>query len=137
MVVYSLYIINKSGGVIYTYFNQKASPQTKSNANANLSIGSVFHSLFTMATTISPVQNSSGIQVLEANNFTLHCLLTVTGTKFFVITDPSHPDPQALLQQIYELYCDDILKNPFYDLEQPIYRHDKTFVLKLQEMIEK
>ena len=57
---------------------------------------------------------------LDADSFSLHCLRTFTGLKFYILTDPHSLGAQALLQAAYELYTDYVLKNPFYELEMPI-----------------
>ncbi len=37
-----------------------------------------------------------------------------------MIADPKHAQMQKVLEQVYELYSDYVLKNPFYETEQPI-----------------
>jgi hypothetical protein len=81
---------------------------------------------------ISPVPNSSGIEVLETDAFRLQCFQTLTGnslpaclvliqgTKFLLITEPRQANVDAVLRRIYELYSDYVMKNPFYQLEMPI-----------------
>ena len=82
-------------------------------------------------------QGSSGIKELETDTFKLHCNQTLTGVKFIVVTDRNQQGvdqlldkvlyieyldimDNVLLAQIYELYSDYALKNPFYSLEMPI-----------------
>lgn len=90
---------------------------------------SSFHVMFTIATQISPVPKSSGIEEFVAEAFKLQCMQTVTGefvtevvkerwiqgpnvvvlgVKFYFITDPLHSSPtlKQLLQQCYECYVD-------------------------------
>merc|ERR1711998_824526 len=74
---------------------------------------------------MSPVVHSGnpacgGIQELESDQFTLHCLRTQTGLKFFIMTDPHSRNAERFLQSPYEAYTDYVLKNPFYQLENPI-----------------
>ena len=81
---------------------------------------------------ISPVLNSSGLEVLETDSFRLQCLQTLTGkhsfhvsgliegTKFLLITEPRQANVDSVLRRIYELYADYVMKNPFYQLEMPI-----------------
>ena len=66
--------------------------------------------------------SSSGIEVLETENFKLNCFQTLTGVKFILISDlaPSITTKEALLRKIYEVYADYALKNPFYSLDMPI-----------------
>ena len=45
---------------------------------------------------------------------------TITGTKFIVTADGGEAGLDVFLQAVYELFADYVLKNPFYELEQPI-----------------
>jgi hypothetical protein len=120
----TLYIVNNSGGVIYT---RALSPVPKLSGNDHLRIGSTFVSLHTIAKQLAPVQ-SGGIQVVESSAFSLHCLETPTGLKFFVTAAPKSqqsPRPSAqivsaFLKEAYRLYADFALKNPFYERDMPI-----------------
>lgn len=91
----------------------------------------MFHTMFAIAAlqiyTIKgkegeKIRSSSGIEVLETDNFKLNCFQTVTGVKFVVVSDvnPFGANKEALLRKIYELYADYALKNPFYSLDMPI-----------------
>ncbi len=42
----------------------------------------MFYSLFAIASQLSPEMKSSGIEVLEADTFRLHCFQTLTGNTF-------------------------------------------------------
>ena len=121
----TLYIVNNSGGVIYT---RALSPVPKLSGNDHLRLGSTFVSLHTIAKQLAPI-HSGGIQVVESSSFSLHCLETPTGLKFFVTaapkTNPQQPRPSipivtAFLKEAYRLYADFALKNPFYERDMPI-----------------
>lgn len=60
----------------------------------------------------------------------------ITGTKFFLTADPSQAYLEELLGEIYELYIDYALKNPFYDIEQPIQNVCEKFVTNLEALIQ-
>ena len=62
----------------------------------------------------------SGIEVLETENFRLQCFSTLTGTKFLLFTEPMQPNVERILQRVYELYADYVMKNPFYQMEMPV-----------------
>lgn len=49
--------------------------------------------------------------------------------------DPTHPNLDPILQKVYELYVDYALKNPFYDVEQPIQNACEKFVFHVEELI--
>ena len=46
-------------------------------------------------------------------------MLTSAGTKFVLLTTPSHPSPDLVLRKVYETYAD-YLKDPFYTTEMPM-----------------
>lgn len=104
---FQLFIINKSGGVVYGKSLSSLAPNL--SANDYLRLGSTFHSLHAITTQIAPTE-SSGIERLETDRFTLQCLQTLTGVKFFVTASPNTPDLELLLQGIYEIYTDYVLK---------------------------
>ncbi|CAM9222508.1 unnamed protein product [Discosporangium mesarthrocarpum] len=138
-----LFVVNKSGGLIY---NQNLSPAApKLSSNDWLRLGSTFHSLHAIASQVAPVP-SSGIEKLETDTFKLQSFQTLTGVKFVITAEAGTPDLGAVLQGIYELYTDYVLKarsfgkpcwttNPFYELEMPI--RCELFTSHLEELIER
>merc|ERR1711998_467323 len=92
MVVYAMFINNKAGGLIFqTNFVEIENAAKKTNEY--LQLASIFDSMYAIARRMSPVPHSGnpacgGIQQLETDQFTLHCLRTHTGMKFFILTDP-------------------------------------------------
>eukprot|EP01126_Amoeba_proteus_P008662 TRINITY_DN13257_c0_g2_i3.p1 TRINITY_DN13257_c0_g2~~TRINITY_DN13257_c0_g2_i3.p1 ORF type:complete len:100 (+),score=12.53 TRINITY_DN13257_c0_g2_i3:234-533(+) len=94
--------------------------------------------MYAITSQLAPTKEiSSGIRTLEADTMKLRCFQSVTGTKFIVTTTPNKNDFELdeFLSQLYSLYADFVLKNPFYDLEQPIHNCDK-FHLHLNTLIE-
>lgn len=63
-------------------------------------------------------------------------MFAIAGTKFFLTADPSQAYLEELLNEIYELYIDYALKNPFYDIEQPIQNVCEKFVVNLETLIQ-
>jgi hypothetical protein len=128
-----LYIINRSGGLIYNRNLSTAAPNI--SVNETLRLGSTFHGLHAIATQIAPII-SLGIEKLETDTFKLQCFQSLTGVKFFVTALPGTPDVDNFLQETYVLYADYVLKvsclarlpdrryftlqNPFYEMEMPI-----------------
>ncbi len=107
MVFLQLFIVNRSGGLVY---NKNLSPQAPNlTTNDCLRLGSTFHGLHAITTQIAPVI-SQGIEKLETDTFTLQCLQTLTGVKFIVTATPGTSDVDNLLQGTYELYSDYVLK---------------------------
>lgn len=116
-LIYSLYIINKSGGLIY---HKDFAPIARVDLNDSLRLASIWHSLNAISVQLSPVPNCTGIELLEAETFNLHSFQTLTGTKLVLVVEPRAAHIPAFLQKIYELYTDYVLKNPFYEVEMPI-----------------
>ncbi|EFA79964.1 40S ribosomal protein S6 [Heterostelium album PN500] len=110
MTIYSLYILNKAGTLIYQ--NDYSDNAAKLSHNAYISLGSTFHGLHAIASNLSPTGSSSGIEVIETEAFKLQCYQTRT--------DPNQQNLEETLHSIYELYTDYVLKNPFYELEMSI-----------------
>mmetsp|Transcript_19006 Transcript_19006/g.25047 ORF Transcript_19006/g.25047 Transcript_19006/m.25047 type:complete len:149 (+) Transcript_19006:60-506(+) len=129
-----LFIINKSGGLIYKQDLSTLAP--KVTTNDWLRLGSTFHSLYAIAAQVAPL-SSSGIQKLETETFKLHCFQSRTGIKFVVTAEASTPgtDLETLLSTVYELFADYVLKNPFYELEMPV--RCELFTQHLNSFIEK
>lgn len=114
----------------------------------------MFYPLFAIASQLSPELKSSGIEVLEADTFKLHCFQTLTGIsiaqveftyfilffyisigiKFLIVAEPKQLNIEHLLRRVYELYADFALKNPFYSLEMPI--RCEQFESNLQLLLE-
>lgn len=122
--VFSLYVINKAGGLIY---QKNFVDLPKLTSNDYLRLGSTFHGLHAIcAKGFSPHDASStgggGIQSLEAKDFRLQCFQTLTDTKFVMIGSPTNTSVamDRLLQQVYSRYVDYVLKNAFYEMEMPI-----------------
>lgn len=113
----SLYIVNKSGGLI---FQRDFGEAAKLDTNDTLRVASIWHSLHAISAQLSPVAGCDGIQLLSCSAFDLHCFQAPTGTKFFVTAPPRSLGSAPLLRVVYELYADYVLKNPFYEAEMPI-----------------
>ena len=124
-----LFIVNKSGGLIHHRALSPKAPQI--STNEWLRIGSTFHSLHAIATEASPLKlpgnkkagADDGIEEIQAHGMTLKCLQTRTGIKFVITAEPNTTaavDMVQVLREIYVLYADCALKDPFYELEMPI-----------------
>ena len=142
--VFSVWIVNKSGGLIFykNYANDERATTTTTlttttpkptdttrvdfstglDVNDTLRLASVWHSLHAISRTrsVAPVRKSSGIELLETSTFNLHCFETKTGIKFMVVGGKNAIGVERLLRRVYDVYADFAMKNPFYELEQPI-----------------
>mmetsp|Transcript_18699 Transcript_18699/g.44004 ORF Transcript_18699/g.44004 Transcript_18699/m.44004 type:complete len:138 (-) Transcript_18699:76-489(-) len=116
MALYTLYIVNKAGGLIY---NKDLSPVPKLSGNEYLTLASTFHGLHAISSQLAPVV-SGGIERLDAATFSLQCFQTPTGIKFFCTARPGTTGLDDILKVVYGLFADYVLKNPFYELDMPI-----------------
>ena len=114
--LHTLFITNRAGGLIYS---KELSSGAKLAGNEYLLLASTFHSLHAISKQLAPVP-SGGLQSVEAPAFTMHCLESPTGIKFFVTARPGTRDVPAFLKKVYAFYSDFVLKNPFYEVDMPI-----------------
>ena len=134
-----LFIINTSGGLIYNKSLSATAPPL--TVNDCLRLGSTFHGLHAIATQIAPVE-SRGIERLETDTLRLQCFQTQTGMKFVLTASQGTADMDVLLQGVYDLYADYVLKNPFYEMEMPIRcdlfdRHLDKLITRMNAVQEK
>ncbi|KFZ10346.1 hypothetical protein V502_08187 [Pseudogymnoascus sp. VKM F-4520 (FW-2644)] len=131
MVVFALFIVNKAGSLIYQ--RDFSEGLQKLSTNEYIILAGTFHSVHALTTRLHPLQHNaprgslldrpeppSGIEVLETENFRLQCFETLTGTKFLIFTEPTQQNVDSILKKIYELYADYVMKNPFYQVDNPI-----------------
>lgn len=79
-----------------------------------------------------------GIEEIRSSNMMLRCYQTRTGIKFVITAEPStsnHIDLESILREIYVLYTECVLKDPFYELEMPI--RSELFVQAVDTLIDK
>lgn len=125
LTVHALYVINKSGGLVYS--RNTAQSAVKLDVSDAMRLGSIWFSLHTISSQLSPVLGPCrGLKRLYADTFDLHCLKTMSGTMFFIVADASSPSgagdaaADAILQKVHAAYADYVMKNPFYEVEMPI-----------------
>jgi hypothetical protein len=115
----------------------KLNTELRLTSNDYLRIAGVFHGMYAIASRLTPLvdKTSSGIVEIDSPSFVLKCYQSVTGTKFFVMAEPgTNADLNQYLLEVYQLYTDFTLKNPFYELEQPIHNNCDKFVFNLEKM---
>ncbi|KAF9328205.1 hypothetical protein BG006_008564 [Podila minutissima] len=117
-MIFSIYIINKAGGLVYN--KDYSEGLSKLTSNEYLVLAGTFHGVHAITSKISPVPGSSGIEMLETDTFRIHCFQTLTGTKFLLVADPQQPSIDHTMKKIYECYSDYCVKNPFQNPEMPI-----------------
>ncbi|KAI1373632.1 Sybindin-like protein [Hypoxylon crocopeplum] len=155
MGVLALIVINKAGGLIYNRTFGDGLHQL--NTNDYLVLAGTFHGVHAITARLNPLKEltnaqqqqavattggvaipsrpdpSSGLEVLESENFRLQCFNTLTGTKFLLFTDTMQANVDGAMRRVYDLYSDYVMKNPFYQLEMPI--RCETFDRKLNSYI--
>lgn len=173
MKFYSLYILNKAGGLIYQNdFNPELN---KLSANDYLVLAGTLHGVHAIAARLNQTitgkdeaqanensaqnnsiiatgraqnsnSNKTGLQSIETDLFNLYVFQTLSGIKFILITSPnpvvhqlqplgdnpgaSGPSRGELtrqynvandfFKQVYVIYGDYVMKDPFYSLDMPI-----------------
>ena len=116
--LYALYINNQAGGLIY---QRDFTNENKLDANEHLRLASTLSGLALIMRQLAPTKKSSNMERLDADNLVLHSFDTPTGLKFFVTAEPDARDLDRLLRDVYMLYSDAVLKNPFYEADMPIH----------------
>jgi len=109
-------------------------------SNEYLVLAGTLHGIHAITSRLSPIGPSSGVQVLEGETFKLNLLLTHTGTtvlpfnriaprsyplsclgtKFVLLTSLVESTADVMLQKVYEIYAEAVMKNPFHTPEMPI-----------------
>uniref|UniRef100_A0A8C2H1J3 Trafficking protein particle complex subunit n=2 Tax=Cyprinus carpio TaxID=7962 RepID=A0A8C2H1J3_CYPCA len=100
MAIFSVYVVNKAGGLIYQYDNYVPRAEVEKTFSFPLDL---VLKIYDEKLVVSFGQRDG-----------------IRGIKFIVLADPRQSGIDALLRKIYEIYSDFALKNPFYSLEMPI-----------------
>lgn len=112
MIIYSIYILNKAGGLIYQ--NDLNPGLSKLSANDYLVLAGTLHGVHAIATRLCPTgsnftgeetnvnssiistgksrlpnSNRLGLQTIETDHFSLYVFQTLTGIKFIIVTSPA------------------------------------------------
>jgi hypothetical protein len=119
-----LFIINRSGGLIFTKNLSSAAPNL--STNDSLRLGSTFHGLHAIATQIAPIV-SMGIESLETDTFKLRCFQSLTGAKFVVTATLGTEGLDVLLHSVYEIYADYVLK-VIYDFNSLVFNQSLNLI---------
>lgn len=108
-MIYSLYILNKSGGVIFKQDSEHG--RAHDDANDSLRMGSLFYSFNSHAENFAPVAPPGQITSMETDNFSLKTIYTDSGT--IIIRKPE----QSCVYQKADLFQQEL---PFSPLETPM-----------------
>uniref|UniRef100_A0A2K5F7G1 Trafficking protein particle complex subunit n=1 Tax=Aotus nancymaae TaxID=37293 RepID=A0A2K5F7G1_AOTNA len=116
MAIFSVYVVNKAGGLIYQLDSYAPRAQAKKTFSYPLDLLLKLHDERVRVA----FGQWDGIKILETDTFKMHCQQTLIGIKFVVLADRRQAGRDSLLRKIYEIYSDSALKNSFYSLEMPI-----------------
>lgn len=121
MPVSAIWIINKTGGLVY----QKAIPGNCDHINvegAGMHSAMILYTLHAISSKISPHPDSGGFECITSPNLKIFVYESPTKTKFVIITDNNFGDDRAdqMLRGVYLAYCDYVLKNPFVRTEHTL-----------------
>ncbi|MEO2192381.1 MAG: trafficking protein particle complex subunit 4 [bacterium] len=122
-VIYAFWIVGRNGGLLYSKDIQPAAAPI--DFNDKLRLASSWFGMCGISTQLAPDPSDAGVaggvHVLKADTFDLHSFQSLTGVTFMLITSPGYRGAGGLLQgDVYRLYCDYVLKNPFHEAEQVI-----------------
>ncbi|KAI0079398.1 Sybindin-like protein [Panus rudis PR-1116 ss-1] len=120
MAIYGLWVINKAGGLVYERSFGSGDGLPRLTSNEYLVLAGTLHGIHAITSRLSPTGSSSGAQVIEGESFKMSIFLTATGTKFVLLTSLTESTADVVLQKIYEIYADAVMKNPFHTPEMPI-----------------
>lgn len=140
--IYGLYIISSADGLLYDVLFGDCAGHNASE-NTRIQLASSFASMSHIVKELSPSKECTGISSLEAETFTVEVcsnsqvalpylnmdiegcpqvqvFQTLTGIKFLLFVAPGTRQTSEILQAVYELYSDYVMKDPYYELEQRI-----------------
>lgn len=112
-LMFNIIIVNKSGGLIYNLYSNEES-------NHNLILSSSLHTLFAHIMEIPYLYNeeTNDPLMIYLENKIISIYKTITGYSFvFVDNNEAKLD---LFKKTYELFCDYVLKDPYYMDEMPV-----------------
>ncbi|CDF41355.1 unnamed protein product [Chondrus crispus] len=67
-----------------------------------------------------PSDHGFGIVTMQTASYILQAYRPETGVQFFVTADLKTENLASFLRDVYVLYADYVMKNPFYELDMPI-----------------
>lgn len=120
MGLQSLFVVNKAGSLIFYRRLSDAAPQL--SQNDYLHVASTFHAMQLLVQELSPERSmfGYGIVTLLTSTYTLQAFRAASGVQFFVTADVNTDNLGQFLREVYVLYADYVMKNPFYELDMPI-----------------
>eukprot|EP00757_Euglenozoa_sp_SAG-D1_P020163 gene20163-7219_t len=95
MVVFSVWMINKAGSLIY----QRTWEGQQMDDNKQLRLAGTMHSLHALIRQLSPAKGSSGMEMMECDGYNLFCTETPTQLKIMATADKLTKNLSGFLQE--------------------------------------
>ncbi|PVV03324.1 hypothetical protein BB560_002213 [Smittium megazygosporum] len=135
-MIYSMYIVNKAGSLVYNKSFNEGLAQL--NSNEALILAGTLHSILAITDRVTPENcvkehKPGGVELIEAEGLLIHCFQTPTGLMFVLICDNQLFQSEPMMYKIYQIYSDYVLKNPFHTPDMPI--RSEMFDTQLRNLI--
>lgn len=123
-MLYSLHIFTSNGECIFRQLWNENQDQKKTQSEYERLLFGMLFSLRRFNTKMSPKSmdelESEAMYTLTTKGYRLHYFETLTRTRFVLMTDPLVQSQRQVLQRVYDLYTENVLKNPTYKVGSPI-----------------
>ena len=130
----ALFVINKSGTLIYYKAFEGSRPLS---TNDMIRVGSTFDTFSALIKQISPVGEHTVIESLTTDTFVLNNFKTDTGFTFFVTAKLGSRGLYQFLKEVYSVFTDYVLKNPFYSMDQTVNKQiSKLFTVHIEQLVQ-
>eukprot|EP00038_Savillea_parva_P026146 m.51756 g.51756 ORF g.51756 m.51756 type:complete len:141 (-) comp7331_c0_seq1:2048-2470(-) len=119
-MIFNFYLFDRKGECLYHQEWKRLSANRRlEDGNAKLMFG-MLYSIKNFVRRISPTVPYEGFKHYITGSYKLNCVETMTGLKVVLTTDVNVGDIQTDLRDIYKLYIEYAVKNPCYELGEPI-----------------
>eukprot|EP00471_Norrisiella_sphaerica_P006249 CAMPEP_0184479134 /NCGR_PEP_ID=MMETSP0113_2-20130426/972_1 /TAXON_ID=91329 /ORGANISM="Norrisiella sphaerica, Strain BC52" /LENGTH=145 /DNA_ID=CAMNT_0026857143 /DNA_START=124 /DNA_END=561 /DNA_ORIENTATION=- len=123
--IYTIYVYNREGTCL---FLRKYNGDSKQNPKEiEIEKKNMFGTLFTLKTFVNAITpktmdewEKEPISYFQTSQYQLHYLETASGLRFAVSTPPDAPNMGRVLNRLYKLYVDYVVRNPCYTLGSEI-----------------
>eukprot|EP00049_Salpingoeca_infusionum_P016465 m.337108 g.337108 ORF g.337108 m.337108 type:complete len:139 (-) comp16079_c2_seq2:190-606(-) len=127
------YLFDRSGKCLYSQsWNDGLAKE--STVEVEKLVFGLLHSIKGFVAKLTPDATKGTFRHLKTQTYKLHCLNTLTGLRFVLMTDPNTGDISQDLDWIYsDVYVDTVVKNPLAVHGEPI--SNPAFAAKLDAFV--